>query len=351
MAIPSLTGMQAFIDFTHSNIYSVNKNASDYHIVGTHIQACILGSKLEALDYYKAALRALHKVLEPLARSAQSRAVESPIRPADIEQVCLHAHEIPTLCDILYHAVATHWTLDEILFIAGLYPKPLAIARIEGYTKIMNSPLVQAWSRVWNQYTHFRKFLISITKREMYSRSMLFRPVEYYIKGRTFLIERRIEHARHRDEAHRNSGKWTQTLVLGRRQRSDSDGDRIHGDTSRRRVCSPSCDGSSNSNLSDLNGRIRNSGLSGYNSQRDDRDSGPTTEARNEIPPLRNTIHEWLRGSSSATRPESPTQVYEALPSLSITSDSQRKGSASDDGWEIVHKDDTGNKDSVLSLD
>jgi hypothetical protein len=81
----------AFADFDlymKSNIYSPNTNVAGYRSLRAHADACLLGAKLEADDYWEAGMRKLYSLFKPLAQSRRSDAKQSFIRASDIAYIC-----------------------------------------------------------------------------------------------------------------------------------------------------------------------------------------------------------------------------------------------------------------------
>ncbi|KAI4656084.1 hypothetical protein J4E93_000801 [Alternaria ventricosa] len=88
--LPTITP-NAFADFVlymNSSIYSPNTVVTGYRSLRAHAEACLLGAKLEASEYWEAGMRQLHKLVEPLARSTRSDAKQSLIRASDIAYIC-----------------------------------------------------------------------------------------------------------------------------------------------------------------------------------------------------------------------------------------------------------------------
>jgi hypothetical protein len=77
-----------FVSYMHSSIYSTNTQVAGYRSLRAHTDACLLAAKLEADKYWAAAMRQLHALFLPLARSRRSDAKQSFIRASDIDYVC-----------------------------------------------------------------------------------------------------------------------------------------------------------------------------------------------------------------------------------------------------------------------
>ncbi|KAI4921806.1 hypothetical protein J4E90_000233 [Alternaria incomplexa] len=88
--LPTITP-NAFADFVwymNSSIYSPNTVVTGYRSLRAHAEACLLGAKLEASEYWEAGMRELYNLVEPLARSTRSDAKQSLLRASDIAYIC-----------------------------------------------------------------------------------------------------------------------------------------------------------------------------------------------------------------------------------------------------------------------
>lgn len=186
----SLAAFQNLVDFSHSSIYSVNKCASDYHVINTHVQAWLLGAKLEAPIYQSAALRELYTWIEPLSRAVISSAGHSPIRVQDIDLVCSKTPKDCVLRALLFDGVAAHWTQHDAITIGtnrvrkfaretAPEPDPQPPRTVDALT----------WTGLYNKHRDFRKRISSSLKVRDSQRARLLRPVEDYIAGKTGMRE------------------------------------------------------------------------------------------------------------------------------------------------------------------
>ncbi|KAI4698180.1 uncharacterized protein J4E84_001315 [Alternaria hordeiaustralica] len=88
--LPTITpnAFADFVPYMESSVYSPNTVVTGYRSLRAHTDACLLGVKLEADVYWEAAMRQIHKLVEPLARSTRSDAKQSLIRASDIAYIC-----------------------------------------------------------------------------------------------------------------------------------------------------------------------------------------------------------------------------------------------------------------------
>jgi hypothetical protein len=186
----SLPAFQNFIDFSHSNIYSANKRASDYHVVHTHVQAWLLGAKLEAPCYQIAALRELYSRIEPLGHAVNSSAAHSPIRAEDVDFLCRKTPEGCVLRAIIFDAVAAHWTQHDAITIGtNLARKFMRETAPEPDSQPAELDEALSWTSLYNKYRCFRKRMSSSLKVRDTQRTRLLRPVNDYIAGKTGMQE------------------------------------------------------------------------------------------------------------------------------------------------------------------
>jgi hypothetical protein len=186
----SLAAFQNFIDFSHSNIYSANKRASDYHIIHTHVQAWLLGAKLEAPTYQTAALWELYTWIEPLGRAVNSSAAHSPIRVEDVEFVCRKTPEGCVVRALIFDAVAAHWTQHDAITIGtNLARKFTRETAPEPGPQPVKHDEALTWTSLYNKYRDFRKRMSNSLKVRDSQRIRLLRPVHDYIAGKTDMQE------------------------------------------------------------------------------------------------------------------------------------------------------------------
>lgn len=183
LADHSLATFQDFLDFSHSNIYSVNKRAPDYHIIHSHIQAWVLGAKLEAPNYQAAALRELYTWIEPLARAVNSSAKHSPIRIEDVDFVCRKTQQGSVLRFFIFDAVAAHWTQDDAVTAWTDYCRDSK--RNQGAPEAgLDSIEASSWADLYTKYPEFRKRIsVSLGVRDG-KRDCLLRPLKEYAAGK-----------------------------------------------------------------------------------------------------------------------------------------------------------------------
>ncbi|KAF1959766.1 hypothetical protein CC80DRAFT_533122 [Byssothecium circinans] len=125
--IPTST-FQNFVDYMHSSIYSLNKNALDYHPIRSHASAWILGDFLGAGPFRDTAFRMLYDVFEPGARSSAGAQIggggggdaaggiwKSVISAADVEYVCDNTSAGSLLRTLFFDSVVSHATQFEVL--------------------------------------------------------------------------------------------------------------------------------------------------------------------------------------------------------------------------------------------
>ncbi|KAI4959131.1 hypothetical protein J4E86_002852 [Alternaria arbusti] len=88
--LPTITpnAFADFVPYMESSVYSPNTVVTGYRSLRAHAEACLLGIKLEASEYWEAGMRELYKLVEPLARSTRSDAKQSLLRASDIAYIC-----------------------------------------------------------------------------------------------------------------------------------------------------------------------------------------------------------------------------------------------------------------------
>lgn len=169
---------QNLVDYLHSSIYSPHKYAADYHHIMTHAQAWVLGSALDIGGFCNAALRSLHKELEPLARGPRvmSGAINSPILPRVIEYACENSEVGSVLRTVIFDGVAAHWSQADS-FIIGCNasdPSRESSSRSAG---------IVYWTHVYRTYPDFHHRIANSMKVKDGMRGQLLRPVEDYLQG------------------------------------------------------------------------------------------------------------------------------------------------------------------------
>ncbi|KAF2445097.1 hypothetical protein P171DRAFT_521149 [Karstenula rhodostoma CBS 690.94] len=185
----SLATFQNFIDFSYSSIYSVNRQALDYHIIHTNVQAWLLGAKLEAPTYQAAALRELYTWIEPLSRAVDSSAAHSPIRVEDVDFVCRKTPDGCVLRALIFDAVAAHWTQHDAINIGtNLIRKFTRETAPEPDPQPPRTVEALTWASLY-KHRGFRKRISSSLKVRDSQRTRLLRPVDDYIAGKTGMQE------------------------------------------------------------------------------------------------------------------------------------------------------------------
>ncbi|KAF2791536.1 hypothetical protein K505DRAFT_326785 [Melanomma pulvis-pyrius CBS 109.77] len=165
---------QNFLDYAYSSIYSLNKAVPSYAPIRQHTLAWLLGEALGAPTFQAAALRALHAIFEPYARSGNCNAACSPIRAADVEFACQHSKMGSVLRVLFFDAAASHWTRFEASNVGS--PYNMNIDEAEGEYR---------WPDVCNAHADFRAIIaISLMYGEG-RRGACLRDAEMYVQGKT----------------------------------------------------------------------------------------------------------------------------------------------------------------------
>ncbi|KAI4642757.1 uncharacterized protein J4E78_010088 [Alternaria triticimaculans] len=88
--LPTITpnAFADFVPYMESSVYSPNTVVTGYRSLRAHAEACLLGVKLEASEYWEAGMRELYELVKPLARSTRSDAKQSLLRASDIAYIC-----------------------------------------------------------------------------------------------------------------------------------------------------------------------------------------------------------------------------------------------------------------------
>ena len=203
----SLPAFQNLIDFVHSSIYSPNRNASDYHCIGTHLEAWALGKKLEAKTYQLTALRNLYAWVEPLARMANGSIGYSPIRVEDIKFVSENMEQGEVVRAMIYDAVAAHCMQADASAIADALGTPSGdIKESKGapspavQSQIMSKPHAP-WVIELSKCDDFCKRISSSRMVTDENRSRLLRPIDEYLAGKVIPKEEEFRQQRANEQA------------------------------------------------------------------------------------------------------------------------------------------------------
>lgn len=159
---------QNFVDFLHSNIYSLNTAVNNYNPVSHHASAWIVGQLFGCPSFRNAALCKLHTLFEPHASMQGSHATVSPIRPAHIQFVCVNTEKDSALRLLFFDAVAAHWTQFEAMNIGNHMD-------VDGESV--------SWLQVYNQFHDFRNTLAFSSGYVDNLRGRLLGDVEEYLMG------------------------------------------------------------------------------------------------------------------------------------------------------------------------
>jgi hypothetical protein len=154
-----------FVDYMRSSIYSLNEHVPGYRAIRQNTEAAVLGMKMGSTGYTQAAIRQLHMIFLPLARLKTSNARKSSIRASDVQYVC-QAGLGGGLRQLLFDAVASHWTQAEVLNIRSAMDMP-------GDTT--------SWADVYNSYPEFRRSIAESLGVGDAGRVTLLKSVEEYI--------------------------------------------------------------------------------------------------------------------------------------------------------------------------
>lgn len=204
----------AFADFDlymKSSTYSPNTNVTGYRSLRAHADACLLGAKLEADEYWEAGMRQLYRLVEPLARSTRSDAKQSFIRASDIAYICANTtagslrrtviigpvasnpsvvasppprqdrhsqafNSIDRLQRLFFDALASHWSQHDIVYI-GAQDSP----RGGGFNKNDVPGDSTTWRELCETYPDFKAHMANTSSRQNRYRSSILRDVEIYI--------------------------------------------------------------------------------------------------------------------------------------------------------------------------
>ncbi|KAF2661159.1 hypothetical protein K491DRAFT_674139 [Lophiostoma macrostomum CBS 122681] len=158
------TMFQYFVDFTHSNIFSLNKNAADFALLPAHVDAWVLGFALGSSVFMAAAMKTLYSIFW-----RQRKLAQSPITAADVLYVVGQTPPGSSLRALFFDAVTAHWTRFEAFNI--------------GNAMVVDGSGV-SWSTVYNHCADFRATLavglVVVDKR----RGQLLGEIEDYVSGR-----------------------------------------------------------------------------------------------------------------------------------------------------------------------
>ncbi|KAF2244492.1 hypothetical protein BU26DRAFT_406498, partial [Trematosphaeria pertusa] len=171
------SAFQNFLDYAHSNIYSLNKGASGYHTILHNAQAWILGHKLQSPLFRDAALRTLYAALEPLARFSASCARLSAVRAVDIQYVCENTSPDSAVRRLLFDAVAAHWRQVEVLNIGDAMDLDPPFSS----SPSLSTATTTTWLDIYNNHADFRVRLANSLKVADVLRGDMLRPVEDYL--------------------------------------------------------------------------------------------------------------------------------------------------------------------------
>jgi hypothetical protein len=166
-----------FLDFMYSNIYSLNRQAPDYHPVLSNVEAWILGDRIKAVPFQIAAMRSLHDVLAPLANSYSTMAW-SPVRASDVEYVCVHTPASNSVRAMIFDAVAAHWHHKEIEY----FCRESDPDNFNHLNRSISSAY-KKWLEVSNKYNDFGARVRSSVKVNKASQHTLLRPIDDYLNG------------------------------------------------------------------------------------------------------------------------------------------------------------------------
>ncbi|KAI4945503.1 hypothetical protein J4E91_007845 [Alternaria rosae] len=213
--LPTITP-NAFADFDlymKSSTYSPNTNITGYRSLRAHADACLLGAKLEADEYWEASMRQLYCLVEPLARSTRSDAKQSFIRASDIAYICAkttagslrrtviigpvasnpsvvasppprqdrHSQAFDSmdrLQRLFFDALASHWSQHDIIYI-GAQDSP----RGGGFNKNDVPGDSTTWRELCETYPDFNAHMANTSNRQNRYRSSILRDVEIYLNS------------------------------------------------------------------------------------------------------------------------------------------------------------------------
>jgi hypothetical protein len=161
-----------FVDYMHSNIYTLNPHVASFHPIRSHIYAAILGEDLGAREYADAAVRKLYMTLEPAARLMKGRGMRKCIvTPEIVAFVCgMNGDVGASLKKIVCDAVAASWKVNDVSMLTS--------GRIDG------------WNTVFEQHAVFRETMRKSLATPDRERSKLLKPVEKYFTKTTKLMRK-----------------------------------------------------------------------------------------------------------------------------------------------------------------
>ncbi|ORY10388.1 hypothetical protein BCR34DRAFT_615205 [Clohesyomyces aquaticus] len=198
-----------FVDFMRSNIYSLNVMRREYDSVHSHAAAWVLGDKLGCLPYCNAALRKLHTHLTSHSLNPFTTLSTSPIRPTDIEYICVSTPPFPefitpsttttvtplpllplktsssfpakprsssstALRRLFFDAAASHWTRGDILLVSS--PDTMDIC-----TSPATVVAELTWKDIWAAHEDFRTVMLGSLAWPDASRNLCLRSVDEYL--------------------------------------------------------------------------------------------------------------------------------------------------------------------------
>ncbi|KAF2006866.1 hypothetical protein P154DRAFT_529274 [Amniculicola lignicola CBS 123094] len=171
---------QNFIDYLHSNIYSLNRQAVSFHPLLSHISAYILGEKLGAQQWKNAALRQLWSILNHLRTRPEEIPIgrdQSPVVPTTMLSVLCGIKDggLP-LKMLVSDALATQWSSAEILSVIREVDK----LGVKGEWNEVRGLENIRWSWILARYDELRKHLVDSLKYGD-ERSWAWKDEEYYV--------------------------------------------------------------------------------------------------------------------------------------------------------------------------
>jgi hypothetical protein len=148
----SPTDFANFVDYMHSNIYSLNTKVAGYRSIRANTDACLLGIRLEAKKYTDAALIQLHNLFLSFAKLRFSNAKLTLIRASDIQYVCdqtstVESFSAAALKKLFFDAIAAHWAARDILSIGAPH-----LETVNDNT---------TWTHVYGEYHDFRVWIVN----------------------------------------------------------------------------------------------------------------------------------------------------------------------------------------------
>jgi hypothetical protein len=144
-----------FVDYMHSNIYSLNTKVAGYRSIRANTDACLLGIRLESKKYSNAALIQLHNLFLPFAKLRFSNAKLTLIRASDIQYVCdqtssssiTKSFSAAALKQLFFDAIAAHWAARDVLSIGA------------PHLETVNDSTT--WTHVYGEYHDFRVWIVN----------------------------------------------------------------------------------------------------------------------------------------------------------------------------------------------